>query len=107
MKIGDTIYYQEKGGHPAFWYKAVILGETSRSWLVNASNEWWTDRPELIGHYAKKLPKSGTKFTTKEKAELQSWTMTQRYQIARTVERLNDGALLRQVADLIGYKDSE
>ena len=105
MQIGDTIYFQRSGGHPGYWYEAKIYGETSRSWLVGKADEWLGNDPASVTRYADKLPKSGTRFATKESADLNNWSMNNRYMIGKAVEACNDGAILRQIADMVGYKE--
>lgn len=88
---GEIIYYSEKDN--PFIYTTVFLGETSRSWLVG--EEW---RPN-------KLSKRNTVFFSKEDYEFHRWARRNRYAISRAVEHLRDNAILKQIADLIGYKE--
>lgn len=80
------------------WVRHEITGETSRSWLVGPD---WARR---------KIPKNPERQNRRmiawSEAEIDAltWAHEHRYRIVRAVEHLENPALLRQVADLVGYQ---
>jgi hypothetical protein len=94
VKVGDTIYYQHDYGRTVTvdrrWITALVIGETSRSWITNS----W---PE-------KLPKNGKgfRYATPEQYAEDSWDEGNRDAIAKKVEYEVDTAMLRKIAELIG-----
>jgi hypothetical protein len=101
LKVGDTIYERRPGKMAREWMgmfvERTIIGETSRSWLVG---------PESHPAKApKKGPHPGFAFSKQEAEDYcyghASWM------IAAEVQRLNDPAILRQIAALIGWTPPE
>ena len=104
-QIGETVWYKSPNGAPGFYFKGKILGETSRSWLIGSGNEWWADDPKKIADYGTKYPKKGTEFVSAEYYEQARWAMNHRYSIARDVQNVADPAILRKIAELIGFNE--
>lgn len=100
--IGETIYYRSDSR--GWVQKSNLLGETSRSWLVGDSKEWWAKSPERIAQFASKLPKKTTVFETAEAYELAQWAHKNRYQIKTHIEFCS-AEVLKKVAEIIGYKE--
>lgn len=107
MKVGDEVFVfdhnrrvyakrpsGEFGGGPIYrehFVKKTIIGETSRSWLLQ--------------HWPKKIPKSTLAGVyTAEQVEDECWIDEHRCKIVRALERTRDAKILRQVAELIDYK---
>lgn len=110
-QVGDTIYYQfvtsrgwESRWRDLRWQKAQIVGETSRSWLIDG--------------YPEKLPKNGKvatgefagcgyRYAPAEIAEKDMWDYTNRERITKLLGDTSavDTDMLRKVADLLGYKE--
>lgn len=101
-EIGETIYYRRDSRD--FVQKAILYGETSRSWLIGQEDAWWRDNPEAIAKYATKLPKKESKFESKEAYGLSLWASKNRWQIR---ERVNFATpeQLKKVAEVIGYME--
>jgi hypothetical protein len=88
----------EIGGSPIYrehWVKREIIGETTRSWLIDSYN------------YTNKIPKRNAdprRFLFSEKdVDDNVWCNDHRYKIYRLIPTLSPEKL-RQVAELIGYE---
>ena len=109
-KVGDPVwlfddnyrvYRPDKSG-PIWrekWRKRLIVGETSRSWLVGYST---TSRTQT--KVAKKGPFCGVAFSEEEIDEA-AWVEENRYRINESMRYVRDATVLRKVAELIGYKE--
>lgn len=72
------------------WRPMTIVGETSRSWIT----DW----------YSLKLPKKGGGYlTSEEQLDEMVWIHDNKYPIVRKLERCNDYASLKAVAEIVGY----
>jgi hypothetical protein len=105
IKIGDTYFifsennrvYEKSNGNIIYrkhFVETKIHGETSRSWI--------------IGPWYSKVPKSnpwGILFTA-EMVDDAVWAKENKWKISNAVQRLNDIRLLRNVAEIIGYKET-
>lgn len=100
-KIGDTIYYQHvfSEREDKRWNQAKIIDQTSRSWIIDC--------------WPHKLPKSGKvtnnnyRYASEAKALEDSWDEKHRSKIVDAI-KYGDGvstAMLRKIAELIGYKE--
>jgi hypothetical protein len=118
LKVGDKLWfydenrrrYDKDGRHPIWrdhWVERVIVGETSRSWmvwLVGTEASW---SPLL----ASKLPKAAfrdgraPRLWARSVAEIerQEWVRTHRYPIQSKVAYCEDYDVLVQIAKLVGY----
>lgn len=111
MKVGDTIWRFDENhrvfapckagqshGPPIYrehWVPYAITSETRRSWVIgNPPNYGW------------KCPKSGPHpgfaFNEKE-VDDSAWIHDHRYFIERSVGRVTNADILRQIAALIGW----
>ena len=83
------------------WVKHTITGETSRSWLCGPS---W--KPDAI-----KVPKKGASAYSvafsEEDIERRAWIERHARELGEHVSRSQDYALLRHIADLVGYNGRE
>lgn len=97
LKVGDTIW--DFDGKPR-----VIVGETSKSWLLESQQKWLA-QPKV----PKKYPELGKMWSQWFfEAEVRDATMflrEHRYSVQRAVAAIDDGMLLRKVADLVGWKE--
>lgn len=103
IKIGDTIYYREE--RVMYYATGVVLGETSRSWLIlHVGYTAW--QLKELGKYAKRLPKSMKGYTlgTKRDLDLQIWYLRHRYSVGSLLES-QDAEVVLKVAKLIGYTE--
>lgn len=109
-KVGDPIWifddnhrvYQKGKLGPVWrekWRKRLIIGETSRSWLVGCSMN--SPYPTKI---SKKGPHHGVAFSESEIDEA-AYIEENRYRISEAVRYVRDANVLRKVAELIGYKE--
>ena len=99
-EIGETIYYRRDSRE--FVQKAIIYGETSRSWLIGQEKEWWNGDPESIQKYATKLPKKEIMFADAAAYELSLWASKNRWKIREQVNFASPEQL-KKVAEVIGY----
>jgi len=105
MKVGDTFYYRKPTGG-RLYLQAVILRETSRSWIVARFEdaklfgelEWFINQ-------CTKLPKSGKGWVlgTKHDADLALWALAERPRICVSIAGQTPKTLL-EIAKLIGYQ---
>ena len=91
MNVGEKIYYRTE--HGGYNY-GTLRGETSRSWIVGGAI--WHQR---------KLPKKTTVLISKEEYEQTEWVRRHADAIARMVRFSDNYAVLKQIAELIGYKE--
>ena len=105
LKVGDTIWIRlydvrryVTGSHSNqatgkdHFEPYVIVGETARSWITGAG---WNET---------KWPKKGGDYlTTPEELALAIWHFDNDYKLKEFVRRINDPAVLLQVAKLVGY----
>jgi hypothetical protein len=86
------------------WTEWKVVGETSRSWIVLPAR-WGINDPTHKS--ARKIPKKGTHqdWCQSEKEIVErAWAHDHKYKIADRVQRLADPAILRKVAELVGYE---
>ncbi len=112
--IGSTVWYfdvnrrtyrRESGravGGPIWrehWGENAVTGETSRSWIL--SHGWHTNP-------SGRIPKKRVDFTrlaySQDEIEEIRWVEEHRHYIGRKVHSLTDAAILKQVAELVGYE---
>lgn len=98
IKIGDIIW--TSSGNPK-----RIVGETSRSWLLETEYEW-QDNPKVP---KKQAPASlyPNWFYSQEEMDSAMFARAHRHSIANDVSFLSDGALLRKIGEMIGWKPKE
>ena len=105
LGIGSTIWifninnrrYEKGHNAPVYrghWQPYVITGETSRSWLLENG----------LSKVTKKNPGTNIAFTEKE-VDDDCWLNSNRMAISRVLERCTDAALVRQIGDMLGYKE--
>ncbi len=110
LSVGSTVWVfdenhrvyrrNEKGrseGGPIYrehFVECKITGETSRSWI--------------IGRYRMKVNKKTLDgmYISQEQIDLKCWANDHKYGVVRMIEYSTDGAMIKAVADLIGYKDA-
>lgn len=120
MKVGDVVwmfdsnrrvYPEGISAAPIYrehWTTLVIVGETAQSWLIG-----WNPRHPL--HKAWKLSKKDPTRaklqnrwyrieTSQQAVDADCWAHEHRYAIARIVQSVVDGEMLRRIVDLIGYQ---
>ena len=100
-QIGEVFYYRRSHNH--FVQKSVLLGESSRRWMIGAGNEWWAKDAEKIPKFATKLPKKTTLIETAESYELSKWASTERWKIREKIDSCTPEQL-KKVAEIIGYE---
>ena len=115
IKIGDHIWIRKDNGY-GFFEEIVVVGETTRSWVtipVSKSERWQQQDGSCeewyVQRYSYKLPKNLRGFITAEEdfAKLSNWAISERYHIAKAVERSIDPVILLAVSKLVGYKQPE
>jgi hypothetical protein len=86
------------GGGPIWrehWAPRQIVGETSRSWILN-------------GPRCEKIPKKGVNLSVVAFSEAdidrRAWVNDNKYLIERAVGRINDFELLQRVAAMVGFE---
>jgi len=84
------------------WREYAIIGETSRSWIVGTES----------GCVFNKIPKNKLHSWrgyahSKEEIQQGAYIDRNRYAIAERLRRIDDYAVLRQIATLIGYEEAE
>lgn len=95
-QIGDTVWVFDMNQR---WDARKIVSETSRSWVLN---------------FGPKVPKKGPKVPKKgpctraiafsqDDIDRQDYVRCNRHRIGRDVGCINDYAVLRKVAELVGY----
>lgn len=132
MKIGDPIWihqYSYSRSERERWVKHIIIGETTRSWLVVHEHRAAAMPPEQLATYldpkdyhhrfvikiAKKINKDiksiksitwvGVCYSESE-VDDRVWLNEHRSHIARQVETVQNIACLRQIAALIEYNEA-
>lgn len=112
MKVGDKIWRfdhnrrvypktndQYRSVPPIYaehWVPVEIVGETSRSWIV----DWFKAK------VPKKGPHHGYAFTQKE-VDDDVWVHSHCWRLREVVSVCKDADVLRKVAELVGYKPEE
>lgn len=105
ISVGATIFYRkEYGGR--LYNEAIVMAETSRSWVVQRK-----DAPEFakrdLKRYGVKLPKNGEGWThgTERDAKLARWAAEHQRNVVSLFEAvaMTNASLFAQVAKLIGY----
>ena len=112
--VGSTVYTHDpirfRGGTEEY----RVVGETKFSWLVGGSVEhpWWKlPKKEVAGKTEvtittnSRMGRRQTFYLTRQALEDEQWKGSNRHFIGDAVGRLQDTALLRRIADLIGYVD--
>ena len=117
LKIGDTIFrfdgnrrvYRKNdrigGGGPIYsehFEPLKIVGENKVSWLLEQG--WKANKKSLSS--AKALEYGGRGFFTAEGMKDDIWRYEHRNKIVRLVDQA-DPAILRQVAELVGYQPNK
>lgn len=116
IAVGDPIWYfdinnrvyRKDAGHshdsgPIYrehWVKRIIVGETSRSWLIGYDHGL-----RVLNKVPKKGPHPGWAFSIEE-IEDDCWIHEHRYKMSRAVSCISSAATLREVARVIGWKPS-
>lgn len=115
IKIGDSVWFfdvnrrvykQDQNGCSVggpiwreHWRKELVIGETSRSWLVGHKYD------------LTKLPKKGDwpRDWVASEAEVndREWVEHHRYRISRAIDSIRDASTLRKIAELIGYEEGK
>lgn len=89
ISIGGPIWREH-------WGRRTVTGETSRSWIV--------DRIKIPKTLIR-LPGGATFSFSEERINELGWVEENRHPITVAIRRIEDPALLRQIAKLIGYKE--
>ena len=108
IKVGDPIWFKDANGRSMagpiwaeHWREYAIIGETSRSWIVGTES----------GYIFDKLPKNKHSWHgyahSKEEIHQRAYIDRNRYAISEKLRRIDDYAVLRQIATLIGYEEAE
>jgi hypothetical protein len=87
--LGEGPIYREH------WRAEKVVGETRVSWVLEFGRKVPKDQA--------KARKQGVVFTAQE-VDDDCWLKSHRYRIVNDISRIDDPALLRKIADLIGYK---
>lgn len=100
LSVGSTVY------HRIAAEPVKIVGETKLSWLVEVPRYWV---PNKVKKAAMRKGNSGEYrplyYVNKQDALDVMFAYNNRHRIAIAVEDLMDFRMLRQVAELIGYKE--
>jgi hypothetical protein len=117
MKLGDTLYrfdgnrrvYREGGafggGGPIYrehFEPLKIVGENRMSWILERG--WKVRKSDLKGE-AESFQYGGRGFFTAEGMELDIWLHDHKHRIVAYIERQATPTQLKQIAELIGYKE--
>jgi hypothetical protein len=104
IKIGDTLWGGEYG-HSEQWRSLPITGETSQSWVLGHPSGHFKPVKVNKKTMLEAVPNYGSiKWFTEPQKVDEEFRRRNQHKIQRAVGELHDVALLRQVADLIGYK---
>ena len=109
MKIGDIIWIRDTGWAGSQYNLKIIVGETSRSWLVKSGDP--EDAWMLTSAWKKayKIPKTlrGWQLGDAEKQKEREWAAKNRYHISQMVYVEYDPVKLREIAKIIGYTEAK
>lgn len=84
--------------------KAVILSETSRSWVIGRG---WGDFEKVPKKTFPQYPYFLTEQASKDHHDRQQWIWTHAPKIRSYIQFLDDIGQLRQIAAIIGYKEEQ
>lgn len=109
LKVGDKIWYRRTDWPGSLYQHELIVGETSRSWLVLSANEgdsWMAKNPE---RYADKLPKTlaGFELGTELQAKRKQWANDNRYRISQLAYGPRDADTIIAIARILKYEVPE
>lgn len=108
IAIGDTIYYRSTEWEGSQYQKRLVVGETSRSWLLQStdSRDSWTFGDP---RYATKLPKSLTGFAlgNEDMMKKRLWSAQHRNAIQKKLDWVYDPEVMIAVAQLLNYEVPE
>lgn len=109
LKVGATVWIESDRNEPD---EVVITGETKQSWIFGEGwNQQKIDKKrDGFGLYrtrpvSTQHPNIRRVFTSREEIDQQRWVERNRYYIGSCVHVCDNHALLRQIADLVGYKE--
>lgn len=101
-EIGDKVFF--KNGPTGHAQQAFIVGQTSRSWYMSASqNPWWASEPKQLARLALRYEKKEVLFIDEEMFALENWAASHRISIQSQIWRIS-AEQLKQVAAIIGYE---
>lgn len=115
IKVGSPVWIRTEFGDA--WAEVAVTGETSRSWVLGPCR--WRSIKVPKSSPVTGRDQQGDKYritwsadeveVEKEKRKQQdldqAWIRLHRYAISSQVQFLTDISLLRQIAQLIGYKE--
>jgi hypothetical protein len=97
--------YRKRNGRPygppiwiEHWEEAKVAGETSRSWVTNTGVK--------VPKKLKQIHNSMFCFSLEE-IEERAWIKENAHKIADAVQRVNSYEILKTVAEIVGYRESE
>jgi hypothetical protein len=102
IKIGDTLWGAEYG-RPEQWRSLPVIGETKMSWLLGHArlHPIKVNKKTML----ETVPNYGSiKWFTEQGKVDEEFRRKHAHGIGRAVESLRDVTLLRQIAEMIGYK---
>lgn len=103
--VGATIFYRKEFGGRLF-NEAIVMAETSRSWIVQRKDAPDYEKRDL-NRYGTKLPKNGQGWIhgTAQDAKLALWATEHQRNVVSLFESvaMTNATLFVQVAKLIGY----
>lgn len=112
MKIGDSVWIFDPllrcSSYRDQWIQHFIIGETSRSWIINPDpNEMRPDEWR-----SRKIPKNKMGhetgiLTAMSEVDEAVWVRENRHYIARQIEWSYDPVTLRIIAELISYEEAK
>lgn len=112
-KVGDAVwcFYEHRRDSKPVPHR--IVGETKATWLVASVSAEGTvvGREHPINKRTMRTPArggfSGSQYFTDESLAALRYKNTHAYAIAENIRRVDDVAILRAVAKLVGYDDAE
>jgi hypothetical protein len=121
LKIGDSVWVYDsnhrvypkdgRGGSPIYreyWRERFIVGETRVSWILglrpdSSPNHGWSQK---VPKNPREIDRVGIAYSPAE-LEAHCWMHDHRYRLMRKIEYCTDPALLKQIAEMVGYDESE
>jgi hypothetical protein len=114
VKIGDYVWVEAQRYNDGF-EKYYVVGETSRSWLINENRNAGADHWGRV-KLSKTLPSRvrvghqgnwHTVLYSDVALREYEWTKKHRYHVGRVVEGITDYTTLKVIAEIAGYDDTK
>ena len=104
IKIGDTLWGSEYGRQER-WRSLPVTGETKQSWLLGHPNGHFKPVKVNKKTMIESVPNYGSiKWFTEQGKNDEEFRRKHAHRIGQAVAASRDIAVLKQIADLIGYK---